>query len=32
VAPAVGGLDITLTDDEVRRLEEPYTTQPAYSW
>ena len=29
---AVAALDIKLTDDEIRRLEQPYTTQPAYWW
>jgi hypothetical protein len=23
-------LDLTLTDDEIARLEQPYTPQPAY--
>jgi 1-deoxyxylulose-5-phosphate synthase len=32
LADAVAALEITLTDDEIRRLEEPYTTQPAYWW
>jgi aryl-alcohol dehydrogenase-like predicted oxidoreductase len=31
-ADAAAAADVTLTDDEVRRLEEPYTTQPAYWW
>ena len=29
---AVAALDITLTDDEITRLEQHYTTQPAYWW
>jgi aryl-alcohol dehydrogenase-like predicted oxidoreductase len=29
---AVAALEINLTEDEIRRLEEPYTTQPAYWW
>jgi 1-deoxyxylulose-5-phosphate synthase len=29
---AVAALEINLTDDEIRRLEQPYTTQPAYWW
>jgi aryl-alcohol dehydrogenase-like predicted oxidoreductase len=29
---AAAAVDLRLTDDEVRRLEEPYTTQPAYWW
>ena len=32
LADAVAALDITLTDDEIERLELPYTTQPAYWW
>ncbi|MET1003906.1 MAG: aldo/keto reductase, partial [Propionibacteriaceae bacterium] len=32
LADAVAALDVTLSDEEVRRLEEPYTTQPAYWW
>ena len=32
LADAVGALDVTLTEDEVARLEAPYTTQPAYWW
>jgi aryl-alcohol dehydrogenase-like predicted oxidoreductase len=32
LADAVAALEINLTDDEIRRLEEPYTTQPAYWW
>jgi 1-deoxyxylulose-5-phosphate synthase len=32
LADAVAALEIALTDDEVRRLEQPYTTQPAYWW
>ncbi len=32
LADAVAALDIKLTDDDIRRLEEPYTTQPAYWW
>ena len=32
LADAVAALDITLTDDEITRLEQPYTTQPAYWW
>ena len=27
---AIASLDVVLTDDEVRRLEEPYTPQPIY--
>jgi aryl-alcohol dehydrogenase-like predicted oxidoreductase len=29
---AAAAVDLRLTDDEVRRLEEPHTTQPAYWW
>jgi 1-deoxyxylulose-5-phosphate synthase len=29
---AVAALEIKLADDEIRRLEQPYTTQPAYWW
>jgi aryl-alcohol dehydrogenase-like predicted oxidoreductase len=29
---AVAGLDITLTEDEISRLEEPYTPQSPYWW
>lgn len=29
---AAASVDIHLSDDEIRRLEEPYTTQPAYWW
>ena len=29
---AVAALDITLTDDEIRALEEPYTPQAPYWW
>lgn len=29
---AVAALDITLSDDEIRQLEGPYQTQPAYWW
>ena len=32
LADAVAALDITLTDEEISRLEQPYTTQPAYWW
>ena len=32
LAEAAAALEIQLTDDETRRLEEPYTTQPAYWW
>jgi aryl-alcohol dehydrogenase-like predicted oxidoreductase len=32
LADAVGALDITLTEEEIDRLEAPYTTQPAYWW
>jgi 1-deoxyxylulose-5-phosphate synthase len=32
LAHAVDALEINLTHDEIRRLEEPYTTQPAYWW
>jgi 4-carboxymuconolactone decarboxylase len=28
----IAALDIELTEDEIRHLEEPYTTQPAYWW
>jgi 1-deoxyxylulose-5-phosphate synthase len=29
---AAASLQVQLTEDEIRRLEEPYTTQPAYWW
>jgi len=32
LADAVAAVEIKLTGDEIRRLEEPYTTQPAYWW
>jgi aryl-alcohol dehydrogenase-like predicted oxidoreductase len=32
LADAAAAVDLTLTDDEIRRIEEPYTTQPAYWW
>ena len=32
LADAVAAVDITLTDDEISRLEAPYTTQPPYWW
>lgn len=32
LADAVAALDLALTDDEVRRLEDPYVTQPPYWW
>jgi aryl-alcohol dehydrogenase-like predicted oxidoreductase len=32
LADAVAALDLELSEDEIRRLEEPYTTQPAYWW
>jgi aryl-alcohol dehydrogenase-like predicted oxidoreductase len=32
LSDAVAALGIHLTDDEVSRLEAPYTTQPAYWW
>ena len=32
LAEAAAALEIQLTDDETHRLEEPYTTQPAYWW
>ena len=32
LSDAAAALDLRLTEDEVRRLEEPYTTQPAYWW
>ena len=32
LADAVAALDIKLTEDEIRRLEEPYTAQPNYWW
>ena len=32
LAGAVAALDLTLTDEEVRRLEEPYTPQAPYWW
>jgi aryl-alcohol dehydrogenase-like predicted oxidoreductase len=30
LANAVAALDVKLTEDEIRRLEEPYTPQAAY--
>jgi aryl-alcohol dehydrogenase-like predicted oxidoreductase len=32
LADAAAALDLHLTEDEVRRMEEPYTTQPPYWW
>jgi aryl-alcohol dehydrogenase-like predicted oxidoreductase len=32
LADAVAAEHIGLSDDEIRRLEEPCTTQPAYWW
>src|SRR3712207_6519322 len=32
LADAVAALDVTLTDDEIRSLEEPYTPQAPYWW
>ena len=32
LADAVAALEIHLTEEEISRLEEPYTTQPAYWW
>ncbi|WP_246486534.1 aldo/keto reductase [Kribbella qitaiheensis] len=32
LAGAVAALDVQLSDDEIGRLEEPYTTLPAYLW
>jgi 1-deoxyxylulose-5-phosphate synthase len=32
LADAVAALDITLTEDEIRRLEEPYPPQAPYWW
>ena len=32
LADAAASLQVQLTADEIRRLEEPYTTQPAYWW
>jgi 1-deoxyxylulose-5-phosphate synthase len=32
LAAAAASLQVQLTEDEIRRLEEPYTTQPAYWW
>ena len=32
LADAAASLQVQLTEDEIRRLEEPYTTQPAYWW
>jgi 1-deoxyxylulose-5-phosphate synthase len=32
LADAAAAVRITLTDEEIRRLQEPYTTQPAYWW
>jgi aryl-alcohol dehydrogenase-like predicted oxidoreductase len=29
---AAGAVEVHLTEEEIRRLEEPYTTQPAYWW
>jgi 1-deoxyxylulose-5-phosphate synthase len=32
LADAVAALDITLAEEEIRRLEEPYTPQAPYWW
>jgi aryl-alcohol dehydrogenase-like predicted oxidoreductase len=32
VAEAAAALEIQLTEDEIRHLEEPHTTRPAYLW
>jgi 1-deoxyxylulose-5-phosphate synthase len=32
LADAAASLQVQLTEDEIRRLEAPYTTQPAYWW
>ena len=32
LADAAAALEIQLTEEETRRLEEPYTTQPDYWW
>ena len=32
LADAVAAVDIALTEEEISRLEGPYTTQPAYWW
>ncbi len=32
LADAVAAVDIVLSEDEISRLEHPYTTQPAYWW
>jgi aryl-alcohol dehydrogenase-like predicted oxidoreductase len=32
LAGAAAALEIQLTEEEIRHLEEPYTTQPAYWW
>lgn len=32
LSDAAAALDLRLTEEEVRRLEDPYTTQPAYWW
>ena len=32
LADAADAVDLTLTDEEVRHIEERYTTQPAYWW
>jgi aryl-alcohol dehydrogenase-like predicted oxidoreductase len=32
LSDAVAALDITLTEDEIRRLEQPYTPQSPYWW
>jgi 1-deoxyxylulose-5-phosphate synthase len=32
LADAAASLQVQLTEDEIRRLEDPYTTQPAYWW
>jgi 1-deoxyxylulose-5-phosphate synthase len=32
LADAGASVHVQITEDEVRRLEEPYTTQPAYYW
>ena len=32
LADAAAALEIQLTEEQTRRLEEPYTTQPDYWW
>ena len=32
LADAVAALDLTLTDDEIHRLEAPYVPQAPYWW